>query len=321
MLEQVGGLQMQYAPSGYIGLWSRMRPFKRDGLTGALNRRTVVQGSLMRDTIHLVSRADYWLFATGIHRSRRAWWLRSAQLPPDGVDLPAAAAWVRAALQDGPRRAKELVDGLVGAGFPRIAFAGAAVEVDLVRIPPSGTWERRRADLYDLAEQWLGPSAATEGQGLALLATRYLRAFGPAPVADLASWAGVPAPAFAPVIDGLRVRRFRDDSDQELLDLPRAPLPDAGVRAPVRFLPTWDAVLLAHARRAGFLRAEYRHHVFSTKMPQSIPTFLVDGTVAGTWRHEGGRIELTHFEPLPPRVRREVEEEAQRLAAFHETGS
>ena len=33
-----------------------------------------------------------------------------------------------------------------------------------------------------------------------------------------------------------------------LLDLPRLPLPDAGTRAPVRFLPTWDATLLDAGR-------------------------------------------------------------------------
>lgn len=36
VLEQVGGLQTQYAPSGYIGLWSRMADFERAALTRAL---------------------------------------------------------------------------------------------------------------------------------------------------------------------------------------------------------------------------------------------------------------------------------------------
>src|SRR2546423_11028283 len=54
-LERMGGLQAQYAPSMYIGLWSRLEGFERDALTQALERRTVVQGTLMRNTIHLVS--------------------------------------------------------------------------------------------------------------------------------------------------------------------------------------------------------------------------------------------------------------------------
>src|SRR3712207_9590825 len=59
-LERVAGLQAQYAPSMYVGLWSRVEGFARDALTRALERRTVIQGTLMRVTIHLVSRADYW---------------------------------------------------------------------------------------------------------------------------------------------------------------------------------------------------------------------------------------------------------------------
>jgi hypothetical protein len=57
-LERMGGLQAQYAPSMYVGLWSRLEGFERDALTRALERRSVVQGTLMRSTIHLVSARD-----------------------------------------------------------------------------------------------------------------------------------------------------------------------------------------------------------------------------------------------------------------------
>lgn len=46
-------------------------------------------------------------------------------------------------------------------------------------------------------------------------------------------------------------------------------------------------------------------------------TFLVDGAVAGTWRYENGRITLDPFERLDRSTRRELDEEAERLAAFH----
>jgi hypothetical protein len=73
-------------------------------------------------------------------------------------------------------------------------------------------------------------------------------------------------------------------------------------------------VLLAHARRAGILPEEHRPRIFSTKMPQSLPTYLVDGRVAGAWRHEDGRILLDPFEPLDAADRRALEEEGERLA-------
>ena len=81
----------------------------------------------------------------------------------------------------------------------------------------------------------------------------------------------------------------------------------------MRFLGTWDALLLAHARRAEILPERHRARIFNTKMPQSIGTFLVDGTVAGTWKPDGT---LEAFEPLTSAQRRELDAEFERLLAF-----
>ena len=75
-VERVAGLQTQYAPSAYIALWARLRDFQRDSLTRALEQRLVVQGTLMRSTIHIVSARDFVLFAPGVTQGRREWWLR-----------------------------------------------------------------------------------------------------------------------------------------------------------------------------------------------------------------------------------------------------
>jgi hypothetical protein len=318
-LEAVGGLQTQYAPSAYIGLWSRLHDFRREALTRALEARRVVQATLMRVTIHMVSSRDYPLLAEAIRKGRREWWLRVQGREVAGDDMDAAAALVREHLTEGPRRQAELVELLTANGFPRVAWSGVGLWLDLVRVPPSGTWERRRADLYGLAEDWLGSSSATEPAGLRLLVRRYLAGFGPAPVNDLANWAGLPVTTLRPVLEGLRPRprQFRDEAGGELFDLPRAPLPDADAPAPVRFLPTWDATLLAHARRTQVLPERYRNLVFQTRTPHSVSTFLVDGAVAGTWRYEGGRVRLEPYDPLPRRARRDLEDEAEGLAAFH----
>jgi Winged helix DNA-binding domain len=119
------------------------------------------------------------------------------------------------------------------------------------------------------------------------------------------------------VIERLRLRRFRDELGGELLDLPRAPLPDEKTPAPVRFLPTWDATLLVHARRTRILPEAYRPIVFDERTPHSISTFVVDGAVAGKWRYENGRVRLDPFDTVPRSARREQEEEAKGLVAFH----
>ena len=315
-IERIGGLQTQYAPSGYIGLWSRMRNFRRDALTEALQQRRVIQGTLLRSTIHMVSARDYWLFHAATRSSRQDWWRRVTRHQISEPDMDAAVRAVREQLAKGPRQAEELKRILAERGLPAFAFGGVAQWLEMVRVPPSGTWEQRRADLYGLADAWIRPAAHNESAGLEHVIRRYLGGFGPASVREIADWAGIPHTKLLPVLKGISLRHFRDEKGKDLIDLPRAPLPDANTPAPVRFLPTWDATLLVHARRTQILPERYRPMVFNTRTPHSVPTFLIDGAVAGTWRVEGGRVELKPFEPIPKSVRREVDEEAQRLAAF-----
>ncbi len=311
-LERLGGIQNQYAPNGYIRLWSCVEGFRRDDLTRALERRSVVQATLLRGTIHLVSRRDYWAFAVAIRRAQRDWVLRVHRPAPDERTLEATANDLGRMLADGPRRHEELAE-VAGRGW---GMAGPWL--DLVRVPPSGTWEQRRASLYQTAKSWIGPEDADPDAALDLLVRRYLAAYGPASRADLASWAGMRPRDLAPALDRGLLRRFRDEEGGELLDVPRALLPAPDTPAPVRFLPTWDAVLLVHARRTQVLPERFRPRIFATKTPNSFPTFLVDGAVAGTWKHVPGGIEVEPFERLDPAVGRELREEADRLAALYE---
>jgi len=310
-VDQVGGLQTQYAPSGYVGLWTRLRDFPREALTHALEDRSVVQATLMRVTIHLVSRAGYWRFATGVRHARRRWALRIPSASGGEDAMVEAAERIRTALADGPRTVKEL--GELGAGF----VGNLGLWVDLVRVPPSGTWERRRADRLALAESWVGLCDVPEERGREHLVRTYLRAFGPAAWSDIASWAGLSAREAREAGEGLTLNHYRDEDGRVLVDLPGAPLPDAGTPAPVRFLPHWDANLLVHARRTGLVPEAYRARIFSNRNPFSVGTYLVDGVVAGAWSLKGGRIVLDPFEDLSARHRRAVEREREALEAFH----
>ena len=306
-LDAMGGLQAQYAPSMYVGLWSRVRGFERAALTRALNDREVVQGTLLRATIHLVSRADYWPLALAVREARRGWWVRSSKDASE-PEMQAAAERLRSALADGPLRRKQIDELLGKAKAPYVGLW-----VDMVRVPPSGTWERRRADLYGLAEDWLGAPDVSPEQALDRLVIRYLTGFGPAAPAEIANWGGLAPKDVEPVLERLSLTRYRAEDGTELLDLPGQPLPDADTPAPVRFLGTWDAALLVHARRALILPEEYRAKIFNAKMPQSVGTFLVDGAVAGAWRPDGT---IEPFTLLTAAQRRAVDNEAGRLSDF-----
>jgi winged helix DNA-binding protein len=309
-VEQVGGLQTQYAPSGYVGLWTRLARFERDDLTRALEDRTVIQATLIRTTIHIVSRREYWKYAAGIRRSRQEWAMRVRALPAERK-LESLGGKLRAALRDGPKTVKELDD--LAKGF----IGTLGLWVDLVRIPPSGTWERRRADRLGLAEDWVGPDDATEAEGLEHLVRAYLRAFGPAPWKDISSWAGVNVADLKRGGERLELVTYRMEPRTELIDLPEAPLPDADTPAPVRFLPHWDANLLGHARRTGVLPQEYRSIVFSTKNPFSVGVYLVDGRAAGSWSMVDGRVQLDEWRKVGAKEQRDVERERAALEAFH----
>jgi hypothetical protein len=318
---RVAGLQTQYAPSGYVGLWSRLRGFDRAQLTSALEAGEVVQGWVMRCTIHMVAAADYPPFTEAVREVRRQWWLRTARLPEgartDG-DMAAVAAAVRGYLADGPLKQAEIQRRMAEDGLPREAWPGAQLWVDLVRAPEAGTWERPRAHVYALAGPRLAPNPPLDrAEARARLVRSYLAGFGPASVKDISVFCGWGITTTRDVLADLDLRTFRDEAGGALVDLPEQPLPPPDVPAPVRFLGQWDAVLLGHAKRAQVLPDEHRPKVFHTRMPQSVRTFLVDGRVAGTWTPGDEGVRWEPFGELAAGEREEVAAEADRLAAFH----
>jgi hypothetical protein len=312
-LEAVCGIQAQYAPSMYIGLWSRLEGFERAALTRALEDRSAIQATLMRVTIHLVSREDFWPFALATREARRARWLQARRGDPAASAMAGAARTVRRRLAGGGEIDRKELEALVG----KDRAQGVGLWIDLVRAPPSGTWERRRADRFALAEDWIGPPDVRAADAAAHLVRRYLAGFGPASRKDVASFTGIALTPLDAVLRKLELRRFVSEEGEELLDVPDGPLPDPDTPAPPRFLGSWDANLLVHARRTGVLPEEHRPKLFHTKAPQSFPTFVIDGAVAGTWRYENGAVALSPFAPLAADDEAALRDEAGRLAAFH----
>ncbi|HEY0814937.1 MAG TPA: winged helix DNA-binding domain-containing protein [Pseudonocardia sp.] len=320
-VERLGGLQTQYSPSAYVGLWSRLTGFRRAELTDALLNAQVVQAWVMRCTIHMVAARDYRPLNEAVRIPRRRWWLRSRRGVTE-AEMAAAAAATGRRLADGPRKQADLVAGLVADGFAAGVFPGVQLWLDLVRVPPAGTWNSPRAHVYGLAEQWVPPQPPTDlAAAEELLVTRYLTGFGPATPSDVSRYAGWTVTETKAVLRRLELCTLHDPDGAQLVDLPGAPRPEGDTPAPVRFLSTFDALLLlGHAKRARIVPADHREKVFSSSMPQSIPTFLVAGQVAGTWRYVDDHVTPTPFTPLPRATRREVEAEAERLTAFYREG-
>ena len=311
VIDAMGGIQDQYAPSGYVGLWTRLAGFERAHLTQALEDRSVIQATTLRVTIHLHSARAFWPVAMGVREARRTWWLRLQKGAVAEADVAAKAGWLRSALADGPRDTKDL--GKEAAGF----IGNQGLWVDLVRVPPSGTWERRRADRLALAEAWVGPPDTTESEGRRYLVEAYLRAFGPAPWGDIAIWAGVPSTWLQEAATDLALDRYTDERERELVDLPGMAIADPDAPVPVRFVAHWDALLLVHARRTQVLPEEHRTRIFSDRNPFSVGCVLVGGQGAATWSARDGDVVVEPLRDLPAAERDAVEAERADLEAFH----
>jgi Winged helix DNA-binding domain len=314
-IERVAGLQAQWPPAPYVGLWSRVEAFRRASLARALARGDVVKATLMRATLHLVSARDYPVFLAGLHGGG------ASPLRAEALALgERASAGVRELFAAGPRSRSEVMEWLAEEHphelidrFPWTTWFAVCVTSNLVHTPEAAAWDARsgrRLRALDGAPT-VDPAAARVE-----VVRRHLAAFGPASVADISQWSGMRTRDIRPALEALEpLRRFTDEEGRELLDLPRAPLPGRDALAPVRFLPKWDNLLLAHDDRRRVLPDEYRRVVIR-KNGDVDQTFLVDGVVAGTWALVDGRVRVSPFAALPRVVRRDVEDEARRLEAF-----
>jgi hypothetical protein len=276
-LERVGPLHAQGVESTYVNLWSRVEGFRREELTRALERRTVVKGTLLRNTLHLVSAREHGLYHAAIREHRAEWRQRVTKQRFDAKTIARAeAALAEAAAR--PRPFAELVEAV---GGDRDLASVASIRLGLVTAPPAGVWGYHGNSDYVAVEGWLGKPAADREDGLRHLVRRYLAAFGPATAGDLCTWAGLGKREAAPFLNELELRRFRDENGRRLLDLPRAPLPPAETPAAARLLLRWDNLYMAHesGERDRIVPPAFRRYVYTvnTVMPA---TFLVDGFVA-----------------------------------------
>src|SRR5262245_57069295 len=65
-VERLAGLQAQLASAPYVGLWTRLRGFKREDLAKEIENRKVIKATMMRATLHLCTADDYARFRTAL---------------------------------------------------------------------------------------------------------------------------------------------------------------------------------------------------------------------------------------------------------------
>jgi hypothetical protein len=317
-IEQLAGMQAQYSPSPYIGLWSRVRDFRREELEAALKANRVYKATLMRGTLHLVSARQFDLYRVASRYPSHVWTEGLAKLQSRGVDIDALREEILIALDERPLKKPELQQ-LFRHRIPSDLPDWVAFSVVIVVGATMNHHEDARFGHFAGSRYRRAPLPEVDPEeAMRRVVTSYLGAFGPATRGDIAHWLGRSVSVLAAALDSLDLVTFTGEDGRKLVDLPGAPRPDASVAAPVRFLPKWDNLLLAYDRRERVLSDPVRKIVIR-KNGDVLPTFLVDGMVAGAWDAPlKGRasMSLTPFVPLPARQKRAVEREAECLLAW-----
>jgi hypothetical protein len=309
VIECLVGMQAQWPPAPYVGIWTRTTSFRREALERELASAAVVKATVMRQTLHLVTRRDYALLRAALSETNFPWQSALARsLAPEVRALAVSGPVTRA---DG-MAFLEQKHGLTGVSARR-AWRNARVQAHVLHHHESALWRAGADSRFVAIEE---PEAHDPTEARAEVLRRYLAAFGPASRRDIVAWSMMHVPEIGRALDRLEpLLRFRDEQGRELLDVPGAPLPDPEIPAPVRFLPKWDNVLLAFADRTRVLPERYRKTII--RMNGDVAqTFMVDGFVAGTWRVENGRVVPEPISALPRSARGELEDEARRLEAF-----
>lgn len=320
-IERLVALQAQLARPPYIGLWTRVQGFKREDLTALVHARRAVRGTHLRGTLHLMSAKDFVRFRAVAQPALTASMQGVLRDRLKGFDLDDAVAAAREFFSKGPTGFDPVRDHLVKKfpkGDDRAMGYTVRMHLPVVQVPDESDWGYPAAADFTLADNWLGKPMASDDSPDELI-LRYLAAFGPASVTDAQKWCALPR--LRDAFERLRSKlvTFRDERGRELFDLPKAPRPDEETKVPVRFLPEFDNILLAHDDRTRIVADAHRKHVYLPGL-RVASTMLVDGVIAGTWSVESKRgvatVVIHPFSKLAKLVRDEVVAEGEELARF-----
>jgi hypothetical protein len=333
-IEQIGALQAQQWSSPPVGLWSRLDGFSADDLWAVLENGDLVTGILMRRTLHLVSAAEHPVWARIAAETGVGGWLLR------GVDQPERADEL---LTDTVAYAKKVRTGDELTAYAEKwvddhpdALPAKAVEAQrefkwrpfraqpaFVKAPADGAWGAKTPAAYRSGPPT--PRSLTSEKAWETAITRHLGAFGPAGADDIAYWLGSAAGPVKAALDRLDLATLREENGRRVLyDVADAPRPADDTEAPPRFLPAFDNAVLAFAanRRARILPDAYKDRVYLKRNLRWLPTFLVDGLVAGVWSTETKRgvatLTVTAFEKPTKAATAAVEAEGEALVRFTE---
>jgi hypothetical protein len=265
----VVGVQAQDVRAAGLALRSRVPGLRRAGVDGSGLIRTWTA----RGTVHLIDPADWpWLHAALGVRNRARFDAAMRQRGDYDVAVGMLDDLV-AMLRERPLDRAGLLRELAARGHPGLGQRSVNV------LMPWAAAQGLVAGLPDGRYRAAEPPPAVDAElALATLARRYLAGYGPASVADLASWSGLPLGTARQALAAVGPT----EAAGELLALPGT-LDAAPPPAPAALLlAAFDTAMLGYRSREPLVAAADDRRILPGG-GMLRPVVLIDGLAAGTW--------------------------------------
>src|SRR3954469_13459803 len=325
-VRRLGAVQAQDFPGAVTSVALRTAVRRRKDVEVALDDGAIVRTWPMRGTLHLLAADDLrWMLELLASRALTALRARWAQLGLTGSDAERARDLVTAALAGGGRmRRADLLTAIDDGGVSTAGQRGYHLLGFLARTGTLclGPTDAAGEQLFVLIDDWVPAGHRPDrDEAHADLALRFFLGHGPAPVQDLARWAGLP---LRDVRAGLAVARpqletLDVDGVEHLLD-PAVPDRLTACREEAGglfLLPGFDEFVLGYRDRTTILAPEFAERIVPGNNGMFRPTVVVRGEVVGTWQWTGRgarrTVTATPFTAFPAGVEEQIVDAAARL--------
>jgi hypothetical protein len=324
VVRTLGAIQAQdYAGS----LWSvglRTPTAMATGIREAIANRQIVRTWLLRGTLHFVAPEDVrWILALAAPRIIAGSAGRHRQLGLSGNDFSRSRQVIADGMSGGRQLTREEMFRLLNErgistdgqrGYHLLVMAGLEA---LICFGPN----RGRQQTFVLLDDWVPETGRDPGQKEApgWLAERYFQGHGPATLQDFAWWSGltVSAAKAGVAAAGSRLSPVTSGGNDYFM----AAAADRHPGEPAAYLlPGFDEYILGYRDRSAILDPVVAGRTVIGGNGMMLPTVVIDGIVAGTWKRSIGKQEIAiGVNPLPPLRRGRNEqllEAAERYGKF-----
>lgn len=295
-------MQAQDLPGARWSIGLRLPGSTDETVRAALSAGEIARSWPMRGTLHLVAPEDLsWMLDIAGPRQATTSAKRRADLGISDEQVRQAGDIAVDAMVGGRHiRRDRLLHAWEEAGIPTTAQRGyhllwtLAHQKVIVFGPDDG-----KQPTFALLEERLPRSRVLErDEALAEFATRYFASHGPATVRDLAWWASITlGDARKGVAAASGLEQLELDGQTYYFAEGLEPTASA-----VHALPGFDEYMLGYQDRSAALPPEFSSRIVPGNNGIFLPTIVVDGTVAGTWKRSDttklARIDLSEFTTL-----------------------